>query len=149
MTNANAFPNSNPNEKWSSAAPQRNNTIGPPGKSLLVPTTISAKMKSTLSAQTVQNVTFLLNNLLQQYDNSLRPDLGGKIRERWIPLVYEHVAHFAVYFLSCVFEKEHRKLSYALSVDHYNFIGVGEECDIFNKLHIRGKYIWMVRMRAV
>ena len=24
------------------------------------------------------NVTFLLNNLLQEYDNSLRPDLGGK-----------------------------------------------------------------------
>ena len=102
LTNANAFPNSNPNEKWSSAAPQRNNTIGPPGKSLLVPTTISAKMKSTLSAQTVQNVTFLLNNLLQQYDNSLRPDLGGKIRERWIPLIYWHVAYFAVYFLLCL-----------------------------------------------
>jgi hypothetical protein len=48
-----------------------------------------------------------------------------------------------------VFERHHRKLRYALSLDHYNFIGVGEECDIFNKLHIRGKYIWMVRMRAV
>ena len=84
LTNANSFPNSNTNEKRSSAAPQRNNTVGASVKSLLVPTTISAKMKSTLSAQTVQNVTFLLNNLLKQYDNSLRPDLGGKIRKRWI-----------------------------------------------------------------
>jgi hypothetical protein len=81
LKNANAFPNSNSNEKWSSLAPQTNNSNGASVKSLVVPTTISAKMKSTLSAQTVQNVTFLLNNLLQQYDNSLRPDLGGKIRK--------------------------------------------------------------------
>ena len=40
-----------------------------------VPTLTS---KATTSLQTVQNVTYLLNNLLHQYDNSLRPDLGGK-----------------------------------------------------------------------
>ena len=27
--------------------------------------------------QTAQNVTFLLDHLLQQYDNSLRPDIRG------------------------------------------------------------------------
>ena len=31
-------------------------------------------------SQTATNVTFLLNNLLQQYDNSLRPDIGGALR---------------------------------------------------------------------
>jgi hypothetical protein len=28
------------------------------------------------------NVTFLLDNLLHEYDNSLRPDLGGEKEER-------------------------------------------------------------------
>ena len=51
-----------------------------------VPTTITSK--ATISMQTVQNVTFLLNNLLQQYDNSLRPDLGGKTRKRWLPFLF-------------------------------------------------------------
>lgn len=41
--------------------------------------TISSKLSNSL--QTVNNVTFLLNNLLKQYDNSLRPDLGGESLE--------------------------------------------------------------------
>ena len=57
--------------------PKKNEDPGSMTKSSPVPTTISSK--ATISIQTVQNVTFLLNNLLQQYDNSLRPDLGGKI----------------------------------------------------------------------
>ena len=88
LTNANAFPNSNANEKWSVPPPlHTNGSAGGSVKSLLAPTTISSKMKATLSVQTVQNVTFLLNNLLQQYDNSLRPDLGGKIRNKRTPYV--------------------------------------------------------------
>ena len=53
-----------------------------PPQSIFVPSTISSK--ATLSVQTVQNVTFLLNNLLQQYDNSLRPELGGIINAKII-----------------------------------------------------------------
>ena len=30
------------------------------------------------------NVTYLLNNLLRGYDNSLRPDLGGKISNAYL-----------------------------------------------------------------
>ena len=88
MTNTNVFPNNNANEKWSIPPPiHTNGSGGGSAKSLLAPTTISSKMKATLSVQTVQNVTFLLNNLLQQYDNSLRPDLGGKIRNNSYPFV--------------------------------------------------------------
>ena len=56
---------------------KKNESFKAVSKPSYVPTTISSK--ATLSVQTVQNVTFLLNNLLHQYDNSLRPDLGGKI----------------------------------------------------------------------
>ena len=41
--------------------------------------TISSESQTSIN-QTVggANVTYLLNNLLKQYDNSLRPDLGGE-----------------------------------------------------------------------
>ena len=103
MTNTNVFPNINANEKWSVPPPlHTNGSAGGSVKSLLAPTTISSKMKATLSVQTVQNVTFLLNNLLQQYDNSLRPDLGGKIRNIRTPYVeyigiYCTILHYIYY----------------------------------------------------
>ena len=97
LTNTNVFSNINANEKWSVPPPlHTNGSAGGSVKSLLAPTTISSKMKATLSVQTVQNVTFLLNNLLQQYDNSLRPDLGGKIRTPYVEYIgiYCTILHY-------------------------------------------------------
>lgn len=38
-------------------------------------------------SQQAANVTFLLNNLLHHYDNSLRPDIGGG----WLYVQYNNI----------------------------------------------------------
>lgn len=47
------------------------------------PHSSSNQSKAANISQSAKNVTFLLDNLLKDYDNSLRPDMGGrKMRER-------------------------------------------------------------------
>ena len=53
--------------------------------------TVSSKLSNSL--QTVHNVTFLLNNLLHQYDNSLRPDLGGTTVTTFLFCFRHHKIH--------------------------------------------------------
>ena len=52
------------------------NREGPP-KNVQVITIQDKETLQRFANATAQNVTFLLDHLLQQYDNSLRPDISG------------------------------------------------------------------------
>ena len=75
--------------RWNKTAQKMNRpSISAPSHTLVTSSTSSSKLSNSL--QTVNNVTFLLNNLLKQYDNSLRPDLGGEI-SLYITNIVHHV----------------------------------------------------------
>ena len=54
--------------------------------------------------QTAQNVTFLLDHLLQQYDNSLRPDIRG-MKCVWLLSFFCFSKQIAVFIYSVVDER--------------------------------------------
>ena len=51
-----------------------------PSKNVQVITIQDKETLQRFANATAQNVTFLLDHLLQQYDNSLRPDISGRYR---------------------------------------------------------------------
>lgn len=53
----------------------------PPGPPSVTLSASEAEQKAFNLSQSAKNVTFLLDNLLKNYDNSLRPDMGGELKQ--------------------------------------------------------------------